>query len=89
VDEEGFLKAVAQKLKLFVEVAGGAGNVNAAGNSPFAILHPLHDTRSFIALWAFHTFGGVHHFGTVCGLGYLCHGSILLWAGLLPGTQFR
>jgi hypothetical protein len=65
-------------LELLVEVAGGAGNVDAAGDAAFAVLDALDDAGGLLALGAIGALGGVHHLVTACNFGNLSHGSFLL-----------
>jgi hypothetical protein len=74
--------------KLFVEVAGRAGDVNASGNSAFPILYSFHNASCFIAFGTFNALGSVHHLGTIGGLGYFRHGVISSSTGFAAGTQF-
>jgi hypothetical protein len=74
--------------KLFVEVAGRAGDVNASGNSAFPILYSFHNASCLIAFGTFNALGSVHHLGTIGGLGYFRHGVISSSTGFAAGTQF-
>jgi hypothetical protein len=74
--------------KLFVEVAGRAGDVNSSGNSAFPILYSFHNASCFIAFGTFNALGSVHHLGTIGGFGYFRHGVISSSTGFAAGTQF-
>ena len=61
-------------LKFFVEVAGGARDVDAARNAALAVLHALDDACGFAALGTVSRLRRVHYFLAVAGLCNLCHG---------------
>src|ERR1700761_986852 len=61
--------------KLFVEVAGGAGDVYAAGDAALAVLDPLHDAGGLAALGTIGALGRVHYLLAVCCLGDFSHGN--------------
>lgn len=64
-------------LQLLVEVASGAGDVNAAGNSALPILYPLHNSGGLAAFGTIGALGRIH-LGTVSGFGNLGHSSYSL-----------
>ena len=74
--------------KLFVEVTGRAGDVNASGNSAFPILYSFHNASCLTAFGTFNALGSVHHLGTIGGFGYFRHGVISSSTGFAAGTQF-
>src|ERR1700722_1577059 len=64
-------------LQLLEKFAGGARNVNAAGDAAFAVFYALDDAGGLATLRAIGAFGGVHHLLAVsgfCDLGAWCHG---------------
>ena len=60
-------------LKFFVEVAGGARDVDAARNAALAVLHALDDACGFAALGTVGRLRRVHYFLAVTCFGYLGH----------------
>jgi hypothetical protein len=81
------LKPIPFSLKLFVEIAGRARDVNASGNSTLPILYSFHNASCLVAFGTFNALGSVHHLRTVGGLGYFRHGVISSSTGLAVGTQ--
>src|SRR5690242_3460181 len=59
-------------LKLLKELAGRAGDEDAAGHAPLAVFHPLHDAGGLAAFGAIRALGGVHLLA-VRGLCDFCH----------------
>ena len=60
-------------LQLLVKVAGGAGDIDAAGDAAFAVLRALDDAGWFAALRTIRGFRGIHLFfaiGCLCNLGH-------------------
>jgi hypothetical protein len=68
-------------LELFEELAGGAGDVDAARDAALTILDALYDAGGFGALGTVGALAGIHCFFAVAGLGYLRH-------GVSPDTKF-
>lgn len=66
-------------LQLFEELAGGAGDVDAARNAALTILDALDDAGGFGALRAIRALVGIHDLLTVASLGNLCHNSCSPW----------
>jgi hypothetical protein len=64
-------------LQLFVKFARRTGNKNPAGDSPFAIFHPLYDPGRLAAFRAIGALRRIHHLLTVCCLCNLDHGCLL------------
>jgi hypothetical protein len=62
-------------LKLFVEIAGGAGDVYAARDAALAVFDPLDDAGGLVALGTIGALGRVHYLLAVCCLGDLSHGN--------------
>jgi hypothetical protein len=58
-------------LQLLVELAGGAGDENAAGDAALSVLDALHDAGGLAALGAVGALGGVHDLLAVSSLGNL------------------
>jgi hypothetical protein len=69
-------------LELFVKLAGGARDVNAAGDVTLTVFHALHDPRGFAAFGTVGALGSVHDFVSACCFGDLCHCESLLGAVL-------
>ncbi len=65
-------------LQLLVKFAGGAGDVDAAGDAAFAILGALDDAGWLAALGAIGGLRGIHFFLTVGSLCNLGHDNFLL-----------
>jgi len=64
-------------LKLFIELAGGAGNEDPPGDAALPVFYPLYDTRRLAALGTIRALGCVHHLLTVCCLRNLCRHSLI------------
>jgi hypothetical protein len=56
------------QLELFVELAGGAGNEDSAGDTALAILYAFNDPGGLAALGTVSALGGVHFLLTICCL---------------------
>ena len=67
------LKDRVEKLELFEELAGGAGDVDAARDAALTVLDALDDAGGLGALRAIGALVRIHNLVTVAGLGNLCH----------------
>lgn len=67
-----------RRLETFEKVASGARDVHAAGDAAVTIFDALYDASRLGALGAIGALGGVHHLLTICCLGNLCHGNLLV-----------
>ncbi len=77
-------------LEFFEKLAGGAGDIDSAGDAALAVLHALDDARLFATLGAVGRFGRVHYFFAISGFCYFCHDSFPWPEGLEErlGHQF-
>src|SRR5215469_10383961 len=76
-------------LELFVEVAGGARDVDAAGDAALAVLYALDDARGLGALGAVGRLGGIHDLLTVTGFCNLSHELVFLLFGIVSAHARR
>jgi hypothetical protein len=86
----GFYDAVgAWRLELLEEVAGRAGDINAAGDIALAVLDALYDAGGLGALGAVGALLGIHDLLAVTGFGDLCHCCLLpeakVWLDRISG----
>ena len=73
------LKDRVEKLELFEELAGGAGDVDAAGDTALTVLDALDDAGGLGALRAIGALVSIHDLLTVAGLGNLRHLSLSMF----------
>jgi hypothetical protein len=69
----GFLFRSRFSLKLLVEFAGRAGDVDSAGDATLAVFDALDDAGGFVALGTIGGLGGVHYLLAVTCFCDLCH----------------